>query len=350
MRLACYGALPPPDRRLARRRRIRSGFLPFLPGPRGQRIIALLMMERAMTVDEAGEAFLKHCEKERHLAANTVNAYRQDVAEFRRKFAGAEVAGVTGQHLVAYAAHLSGARALAPATVKRRLACLRSLFRWLVRRSTLAASPFATVDIRVRVPDRLPRCLGAGDMARLAEAADDAQGLAGLAVLLLLVTGARVSELASVRLGDVDPDRGSIRIIGKGDRERQVFVPDGRVLDLLRSHMEARNACSLPNDTLLVGARGRAATAHSIREQVKRLSKSAGLQRTVTPHVLRHTAATALLEAGTDMRFVQRLLGHRSISTTQIYTHVSDRALKAAVSAAAICGQLPRGLSECRQA
>ena len=108
-------------------------------------------------------------------------------------------------------------------------------------------------------------------MARLAEAADSTQGLAGLAVLLLLVTGARVSELASVRLGDVDPDRGTIRIVGKGDRERQVFVPDGRVSDLLRGHVEARSALAVPEGALLVGARGRDATAAMIRERVKRL-------------------------------------------------------------------------------
>lgn len=295
-----------------------------------------------MTTDEAGKAFLEHCDKERHLARNTLGAYAQDIAEFARRFGDTDLTDVAGRDLVDYAAHLSGARALAPATVKRRLACLRSMFRWLVRRSFLEVNPFASVEIRVRVPERLPRCLDNTDMALLSRAANTAGGTLGLGTLLLLVTGMRVGELASVRLCDVDPDRGVIRIVGKGDRERQVFVPEGRVLDLLRQQVCLRGGRHFLETTLLAGCNGHAARAASIRSRVKSLSRSAGLRRTVTPHMLRHTAATALMEAGIDIRFVQRLLGHRSISTTQIYTHVSDRALRAAVSAAAVCGQLER--------
>ena len=295
-----------------------------------------------MTTDEAGADFLEHCERERCLSSNTLDAYRQDIAEFLREFRGLEIDDVDGRGMVRYAAHLSGMRALAPATVKRRLACLRSMFRWLVRRSALAVSPFATVEIRVRVPDRLPRCITPAEMATLSKAADDAEGLAGLATLLLLVTGVRVGELASLHLGDVDVEGGTIRIRGKGDRERQAFVPDGRVADLLRLHVTERTRAPGEMQPLFVSRSGRAATPACIRRRVTELSHNAGVSVRVTPHMLRHTAATSLLEAGMDMRFVQRLLGHRSITTTQLYTHVSNRALRAAVAAAAICGQLPR--------
>ncbi len=300
-----------------------------------------------MTTDEAGAAFLIHCERERGLSGNTLDAYRQDVAEFLRRLGGRCVLTVDGPAMVEFAAFLAGARALAPATVKRRLACLRSMFRWLARRSAIAADPFASVEIRTRIPDRLPRCLSASDMEKLAAAADDEEGLAGLATLLLLVTGARVGELASLRLADVDAQAGTIRIRGKGDRERQAFVPDGRVCDLLRRHLSDREG-SGPQAPLLVNRPGRAASAATIRQGVKTLSCGAGVAVRVTPHVLRHTAATSLLEAGVDMRFVQRLLGHRSITTTQIYTHVSDRALRAAVVTAAVCGQLARRPEEDR--
>ena len=295
-----------------------------------------------MTVNDVSKAFLEHCQTERHLSANTVDAYSQDLAEFLRRFSGRDITSVTGRDLTDYAAFLSGVRALAPATVKRRLACLRSMFRWLVRKSVIPVSPFAAVEIRIRIPDRLPRCLSASEMALLVGFADSSRGPGGLATLLLLVTGARVGELASLRLRDIDVVHGTIRIVGKGDRERQVFVPEGRVLDLLRQHVTERGAGDQPDKPFLVSPGERAASTASIRTRVKQLSRSAGLQRTVTPHVLRHTAATALLEAGVDMRFVQRLLGHRSIATTQIYTHVSDRALRAAVISAGVCGQLPR--------
>ena len=295
-----------------------------------------------MTTDEAGADFLEHCERERCLSSNTLEAYRQDIAEFLRQFGGLGIEDVNGQGMVRYVAHLSGTRALAPATVKRRLACLRSMFHWLVRRSALAMSPFATVEIRVRVPDRLPRCITPADMATLSKAADDAEGLAGLATLLLLVTGVRVGELASLHLGDVDVEGGTIRIRGKGDRERQAFVPEGRVADLLRLHVTEREHTPGAVQPLFVSRSGRAVSAACIRRQVTELSLDAGVSVRVTPHMLRHTAATSLLEAGMDVRFVQRLLGHRSITTTQLYTHVSDRALRAAVAAAAVCGQLPR--------
>ena len=290
-----------------------------------------------MNIEAAGEAFLTHCKKERRLSTHTIAAYRQDLAEFNRRFGGVDVALVTGPSLVDYAAFLAGTRGLAPATVKRRLACLRTMFAWLARRSSLALNPFSTVEIRVRIPDRLPRCLSTADMTTLAKAATTAAPTTCLATLLLFATGVRVSELASVTLGDIDVGQGTIRIIGKGDRERQVFVQNAALSARLSAYMGNRGSDNRP---LLVTHDGRPLNAAGIREAVKRLSRQAGLARTVTPHMLRHTTATSLLEAGVDIRFVQRLLGHRSITTTQLYTHVSDRALKTAVAAADICGRL----------
>ena len=299
-----------------------------------------------MTTDEAAAAFLEHCEKERGLSGNTLDAYRQDIAEFLSRFGDLQLANVDGRGLVEFTSYMSGPRSLAPATVKRRLACLRSMFKWLVRRSEISVSPFATVEIRVRIPDRLPRCISGRDMAVLSRTAADTVGFTGLATLLLLVTGARVGELASLRLADVDVDGGTIRIRGKGDRERQAFVPEGRVADLLKRHVTGRETTAQRGAALFVSRSGRPASTACIRGRLKSLSASAGVSVTVTPHMLRHTAATSLLEAGVDIRFVQRLLGHKSITTTQLYTHVSDNALRAAVTAAAICGQLPRRPSE----
>ena len=137
------------------------------------------------------------------------------------------------------------------------------------------------------------------------------EGMAGMATLLLLVTGARVGEFSSLRLPDVDVAAGTIRIRGKGDRERQVFVPEGRVADLLDRHMADRVNTATPGAALFVSRSGSPASTACIRGKVKKLSASAGVSVSVTPHMLRHTAATSLLEAGVDMRFVQRLLGHR---------------------------------------
>lgn len=299
-----------------------------------------------MKIVAACQAFLRHCAVERCLSQNTIAAYRQDLAEFEAHFGNRDVIEVSGQSLVAFAASLKDQRLLAPATVKRRIACLKSMFAWLTRRSHLAINPFSTVEIRIRTPDRLPRCLASGDMTSLVLASEHGgSDLTKLLMLLLFATGARVGELTSIRMEDVDMERGSIRIVGKGDRERQVYVTNQKLRSMLCRYVKRHRSKASARDYLLASPAGRRANPASVRGRLRRLSRQAGLSYRVTPHMLRHTAATALLEAGVDMRFVQRLLGHRSIATTQIYTHVSDAALFAAIAKADVCGRLAFGVA-----
>ena len=290
-----------------------------------------------MKAEDAADGFLQYCRYERQLSHNTVVAYEQDLDDFRQFFRERTVDEITGDDLINYARHLASARGLAPASVKRRLACARALYGRLFRQKILSPNPFSTIDLRVSIPKRLPRCLGSREVKDLLAHARNAASATRLAALLLFSTGIRISELAAVRIGDIDFDNSSIRIFGKGSRERQVFLPDESVANLVREYIQSRHAWSSPSSRLLLNARGRPATAACLRARIKKLSKGAKLARTVTPHMLRHTAATALLEAGVDIRFVQRLLGHQNIATTQIYTHVSDRALKAAIVGANVC-------------
>jgi integrase/recombinase XerD len=291
-------------------------------------------------VSAAIEAFLRYCTEEKQLSPNTINAYRQDLAEFRREITGSRlVEKIDAANILAYRNRLSAERALAPATVKRRLACLRALFAWLVRRDILDGSPFAKTELRIRLPARLPRCLDRRDLRRLMRHRTAQGPDCALAVALLLATGMRVGELASLRLGDIDTAVGRLKILGKGGRERTVFVTDGALRDELRAYVSARHAGRKGLESrLLADEQARPLSAARIRHAVVRLGRLAGVTRRLTPHMLRHTAATMLLESGTDIRFVQRLLGHRSIVTTQIYTHVSDRALQTALARANILG------------
>ena len=294
-----------------------------------------------MRVSAAADAFLRYCSEEKHLSANTIAAYRQDLAEFGSHFGGSRpIAKVAAGDLLAYRNKLSAERGLAAATVKRRLACLRTMFTWLVRRSVLEVSPFARTELRIRLPARLPRCIESRDVRRLmrhrgAHGADFA-----IAIGLLLATGMRVGELAELRLGDVDAPGGRLRIMGKGSRERTVFVTDGRLQNDLREYKQLRHGvgAQAAERRFLVDTRGHALSSARIRSAIVDVGRIAGIDRRITPHMLRHTAATMLLESGTDIRFVQRLLGHRSILTTQIYTHVSDRALQAALTRANVLG------------
>ena len=290
-----------------------------------------------MNIETACAEYLAYCERERHLSANTVAAYQQDIGDFTNFFRGRTVADIAGTDLVAYAHHLGNARKLAPATVKRRLAPIRAMLTRLARRGTIPQSPFAAVDLRVRIPKRLPRCLGSGEIRALLQRAARGNQTTLLAAILMFSTGMRVGELATLRIDDIDLEQRSVRIFGKGSRERQVFLPDDKLVQLIRDYLRARRPSGGDKGTLLLNTLGNPATTSCLRDRIKRLARRANISRPVTPHMLRHTAATALMEAGVDIRFVQRLLGHHSIATTQIYTHVSDQALKAAVLAANVC-------------
>jgi len=298
-----------------------------------------------LRVSAAIEAFLRYCAEEKHLAPNTLSAYRQDLAEFRRNTGGSRrVDAIRPSDLIEYHNRLTSERSLSLATVKRRIACLRAMLAWLVRRELLEASPFAKTELRVRLPDRLPRCLDTREVRklmrhRLLQGADCA-----LAIALLLATGIRVGELTALRVDDVDTAGERLNILGKGSRERAVFVIDIHLREELRRYIASRPASveAAAGSRLLIDARGRPLSAARIRHAIAGLGRIAGLKRRITPHMLRHTAATMLLESGTDIRFVQRLLGHRSILTTQIYTHVSDRALRAALVRANVFSSVSR--------
>jgi integrase/recombinase XerD len=158
--------------------------------------------------------------------------------------------------------------------------------------------------------------------------ADFASVTARVAAELLFATGIRVAELATLRDDDIDLVAGVITIIGKGSRQRRVYIPDADIRDIVVTYREARGATE---SSFLLNSRGGPATPQYIRRLVRTLGERAAVTRRVTPHMFRHSVATYLLEEGVDIRYVQRLLGHRSIVTTEIYTHVADAALKSRV-------------------
>jgi integrase/recombinase XerD len=147
-------------------------------------------------------------------------------------------------------------------------------------------------------------------------------------VELLFATGVRVAELAAVRDEDIDLRAGVVAITGKGDRQRRVYIPEGEIRDVLATYRSARDERIRETDAFLVNSRGAAASPQYVRRLIRDLAEKASIVKRVTPHMFRHSLATYLLEEGVDIRYVQRLLGHRSIATTEIYTHVADAALK----------------------
>jgi len=281
-------------------------------------------------------AFLRHLEVEKHASPHTIRAYRRDIDQWVGFLSGPGgpdppppalqrlVTRATGRDVRAWLASLH-ARALDAVSVGRKLAAVRSLYRFLARRGVVRRNPAR----EVRAP-RPARKLVTFLPPEEAAAVVDAHGLGGaarerdVAVLeMLYATGLRVSELAGLDLDALDRDARTVRVLGKGSKERMVpyGTPAARALE---RYLAGRGARSGP---VFVNHRGGRLGVRSIHTIVRRAVRAAGLTRRVSPHTLRHTFATHLLDHGADLRMIQELLGHSRLSTTQRYTHVSTAQL-----------------------
>ena len=260
-------------------------------------------------------------------AARTVDAYRRDLAAFS-EWLGAPVSRATVEELETYLAELRAA-GLSAATIARRVAALRSFFRHQTLLGARTDNPAAELDLPRRTR-RLPRTLSPAEAERLVDAAAGTtpRSLRDRAIVELLYgAGLRVSEAVGLTKADVDLEGRIVRAIGKGDKERA--VPIGRpAVEALRRYLsrgrpflDARH-----RPELFLNARGGALTRAGVFLILRRLAAKAGLEpERVHPHLLRHSFATHLLEGGADLRSVQEMLGHADLSTTELYTHVSDR-------------------------
>ena len=316
------------------------------------------------------EAFVAHLRDERGLSGNTVAAYRRDLTQFLQ-FAGrggvthpAQVEPLLLRRFLA----LQRTRGLAAASIARKAAALRSGFRFLARRGLVDDDPAAGLGVP-RGPKRLPVVLKPRQVDRLLAGPDpvDPVGLRDRAILeLLYATGIRVGELCGLHLGDVDLAADTVLVLGKGAKERVVpfgeparaalldYLANGRAAMLPTPGKPASSASasdqpgpSAPDqdrpasstrsggrgipadqDALFFNRRGKPMTQRDVRGMLERYRVAAGVPAGTSPHTLRHSYATHLLEGGADLRAVQELLGHVALTTTQTYTHVSNERLR----------------------
>lgn len=292
-----------------------------------------------MNLKEASRRFLLHCQSAVTLSEYTLRAYRSDLADYM-SFVGPRksIASVHAEQLRAYIFDLRSVRELKESTIKRRLATIKLLDKWALHEGRLKVNPFDALNEKIRLPRRLPRALDRDDSRRLRRAVDPvAAGTdfdrmrRSLAVQLMLETGIRVGELVSIACQDVSLADKVIVIHGKGNRQRLVYLYKPALLRAISRYIARRSSIATRHEELFISAVGAPLTTAGVRRELRELAASAGLARHVTPHMLRHTCATSWLESGLDIRFVQKLLGHHSISTTEIYTHVSDQGLRAAL-------------------
>ncbi|MEA2823041.1 MAG: integrase/recombinase XerD [Bradyrhizobium sp.] len=292
--------------------------------------------------------FLEFCTVERGLSRNTLQAYSYDLADFHNCLPSrTESADIKTEHLREYLEHMVEQRKLSNGTVRRRVACLRSFFRYCDEIGVLT-DPFVGWRLKLPRRKRLPRALSREETLTLLASARRVRttprvkhsGPPLTEISLMIATGIRVGELCKIQTSDVSHDGSTLRIHGKGSRDRIVYVTDSGLRSELRMLVAGRLRSSRAHGPLFLNRNGNQLRPHSFRSKLRISAGSAGLQHRVTPHMLRHTAATLLIESGVDIRIVQRLLGHSSIATTEIYTHVSDEALRSTLQRANILGAL----------
>jgi site-specific recombinase XerD len=300
-------------------------------------------MQFRAAIDE----FIHFCAVERQLSDNTLQAYACDLTAFCRWLPQRMVLSeVSTDTLKSYLETLITERKLAASSIRRHFASLRGFFRGRAEQGH-GADPFAGWTLKLPRRKRLPRALSRHEISSLLAALRErpvceGQGdaLLRMAVRLMVATGLRVGELCRLHIEDISPDGVSLRIHGKGSRDRIAYIADPTFRAELRQLAQQRRRVAGPAASLFVNRHGAKMRPQSIRLKLHRLARESGLARRITPHMLRHTAATLLIETGVDIRIVQRLLGHSSIATTEIYTHVSDEALRATLERANVLGNL----------
>jgi integrase/recombinase XerD len=281
----------------------------------------------------AVDRFLAYLRTERNVSPNTVRAYASDLARYLEwaERSGTDPLGDDPRALRRYLAELDRAK-YSRRTIARRLSAVRSLFAYLNREglmSTNAASVIATPKLDARLPRLVPTDI----LTALLDTPDKdtPRGLRDRAILeMLYATGARVSELVGMDVGDLDSSSGQVKVTGKGDKQRILPLHREaltRVADYLRAGRPALKPSPMES-ALFLNRSGTRLTDGGVRRMLAGHLRTLGVVSGITPHTLRHTFATHLLEAGADLRSVQDLLGHVALSTTQIYTHLGVQRLQ----------------------
>lgn len=273
------------------------------------------------------EQYLDTCEYERKLSPDTIKAYRIDLRQFS-EFVGEE--WKNGDMLNCYIKFLN--QHFAPRSVKRKVASVRAFYHELELQGLLEQNPFNKLHIRIHSPQQLPRIIPKQTIHDLLQNAYEAyapgcrETLRDIVVLeLLFSTGLRVSELCALSKATFSLNDEGLRLLinGKGGKERIIQIITPELLHLLRVYCSEYSKEIEEQGAILFNRRGRPLSPQSVRRIINKYMHRIGKTGHVTPHMFRHTFATSLLESGMDIRYIQSLLGHSSISTTQIYTHVA---------------------------
>lgn len=295
--------------------------------------------DELLSLREAMDSYLRHLKIERNLAKNTILAYKRDLAQFETSCEGQDlgedITEIEDTHISEFMLELMDAD-VSKRSVSRKLSALRGLFTYLRQRDLIAVDPSAKID-SPKYGTKIPEILSLDEVERLIDAPDvtTPEGHRDKTMLEVLYdTGLRVSELVYLNMREVDLAQSALRVTGKGQKQR--IIPFGEYaqealeeyLDVTRDQLLARVGGAKTSSFVFVTRRGSAMTRQAFWKNIKRYAQLADITKPISPHKLRHSFATHMLERGMDLRIVQTLLGHADISTTQIYTHVANERLK----------------------
>lgn len=292
-----------------------------------------------MTLLSAVEQFTAHCTYEKRLSDKTLKAYHLDLKQFAAYTVAHEAIETIDKYVIRAFIRTLFERGLKERSVKRKVATLKALFSYLEHEELLQINPFHKMKIKIKEPKRLPRTIPMSEIGtiithlyQIKNAFEKRDTFAYfshirdlLAIELLFATGMRVGELCSLRPADVNLSEGTVRIIGKGDKERIVHLCDPQILKLAEEYATLRPAFQIEDPLyLFTNRRSTRLSEQSVRFMIRKYSREAGIDRHITPHMFRHSLATQLLNNDVDIRYIQHILGHSSITTTQIYTEVTS--------------------------
>jgi len=286
-----------------------------------------------MNIRQEIKNYLHHCEFRKKLSQKSIKAYTIDLNQFAGKFASAEEAGLTKTGLYSYISELH--KTYSPKTVKRKLASLRAFVNYLEFEEIIETNPLRKIKIKFQEPKVLPRTIPLKIIEQLLcvvhkkrTQTNTSYGkfatLRDVVIIeMLFATGMRVSELCSLKVEDVNIDSGCIHIVGKGNKERIIQIGNKEVLSILSEYHDANQARINQAGFFFVNRLSSRISEQSVRFMLQNFCAKANITLKITPHMFRHSFATLLLEEDVDIRYIQRMLGHSSIQTTQIYTQVT---------------------------
>lgn len=277
--------------------------------------------------------YLEYGEYQKNLSFHTLKAYKIDIEQLAKYLKGKDEE-LNKESLTGYIIHLN--KNYKPKSIKRKIASLKTFCNYLEYEEIIDHNPFSKIKVKIKEPFILPKIISLKNIQDILLSAHKELNqkenqavssnfiLRDIAVLeLLFATGARVSEISSLKDGDVNLTEGFIKINGKGKRERIIHITNKEVLIILKQYRTAFQSQINTNSSFFINRFNNRFSEQSIRYMVKKYVNKAQVPNSITPHMFRHSFATLLLEEDVDIRYIQELLGHSSIITTQIYTHVS---------------------------